>query len=292
MKFAVPDLKVASRSWPLKYPYKLKDWCDLNQVQHNDFIDLLGMVDTKPILDANSAIPKTILQISNDALTQEVEILGAPNVFEIRAGDTVAFSGLKLREWNGRRSLQSSYLTMIERNPAGVSAPAPAEGPKRKAIRIAPSTKYTILQAQQETSTMLASAREGRTVSPISFSLVGSVQPLTKKFFDDDAPLLQKGDSQIMCWKSSIKDTTGSVSVKIWDKACYDLFGVTSNRLREMWEEGVDSPEEQDRILDELNEKMSHEVVCLCRADVWRYGRDNESCSIDIGVNDIDIDMQ
>ena len=115
---------------------------------------------------------------------------------------------------------------------------------------------------------MLASAREGRTVSPISFSLVGSVQPLTKKFFDDDAPLLQKGDSQIMCWKSSIKDTTGSVPVKIWDKACYELFGVTSNRLRELWEEGVDSPEEQDRILQALNGNMSHEILCLCRADV------------------------
>ena len=104
-----------------------------------------------------------------------------------------------------------------------------------------------------------------------------------------DAPIVQKGDTEVMCWKTAIVDKSGTLRVKLWDKSCYDLFGVTCNRLRELWEQGVEQPDMQVQILDGFNSKLKTNVECLCQATVWRFGRENQSCSVDVNVNEIDV---
>ena len=288
MKYAVSDLKLAGRTWPFQYAYKFKDWLQLNQLTDNEYIDLVGRVSSPPVLDANSAVPKVLVRLENNGMVQDVEILGADSGQPLRVGDIVSFSGLKLREWNGRRSLQTVYLTLVEQNPLNQEVETSEEGPRRKAIRLAPSTRLTVSQAQQEAAKLLTSARQSETCAPVLFSVTGSVVELTEKFFDDDAPIVQKGDTEVMCWKTSIVDQTGTITVKLWDKSCYDLFGVTSNRLRELWEQGVEEPDEQKQILDSLNSRLKSNIECLCQATVWRFGKDTHSCSVDVNVNEID----
>ncbi|CAK0852046.1 unnamed protein product [Prorocentrum cordatum] len=76
---------------------------------------------------------------------------------------------------------------------------------------------------------LAASAGETQGPGPLSFTVVGRVAALTSDFFEDDVPILQKSDAEIMCYKASIADATGRLPVKIWDKPCHDIFGVTAN---------------------------------------------------------------
>ncbi|CAK0852047.1 unnamed protein product [Prorocentrum cordatum] len=58
LKFVAPDLKLAGRTWPFKYAYAFQDWPSMNQLDAGAFVDILGKLEAKPVLDANSSIPK------------------------------------------------------------------------------------------------------------------------------------------------------------------------------------------------------------------------------------------
>ena len=119
--------------------------------------------------------------------------------------------------------------------------------------------------------------------------MIGQLTPLTKKFFHDDAPLVQKEDQEIMCWKTTLTDETGHVRVKVWDKPCYEIFGVTASKLRELWEQGVEQNEDQESILQDLNKNMNKQIECRCEAVIWQRGKTNENMSANVNVYAVDI---
>ena len=80
------------------------------------------------------------------------------------------------------------------------------------------------------------------------------------------------------------------VSKCFWDKPCYELFGVTGDRLRELWETGVESIDERDEILGRLNANMAHKIVCACSAELWRRGVRKEKVIVNVNINDIEIE--
>eukprot|EP00959_Pyramimonas_sp_CCMP1952_P203656 4258619-Pyramimonas_sp.AAC.1 len=47
-QFAVPDLKLAGRTWPFKYSYAIQDWPSMNQLDAGAFVDILGKLEAKP----------------------------------------------------------------------------------------------------------------------------------------------------------------------------------------------------------------------------------------------------
>ena len=85
-----------------------------------------------------------------------------------------------------------------------------------------------------------------------------------------------------MCLKTVVDDSTGSVNVTLWDKACYEYFNITVTKLRDLWDEGVDNPENQDEILATLNARASETVVCFCKAEVWQK-------RVQVNVNQLEI---
>ena len=80
------------------------------------------------------------------------------------------------------------------------------------------------------------------------------------------------------------------VSKCFWDKPCYELFGVTGDRLRELWETGVESIDERDEILGRLNANIAHKIVCACSAELWRRGVCKEKVIVNVNINDIEIE--
>ena len=127
-------------------------------------------------------------------------------------------------------------------------------------------------------------------IAPTWFSVAGTLSPLAPDFFDNDAPILDKGDADIMCWKSKLTDNTGSIVVKVWDKPCYDIFGVTADKLREMWESGVENPGERDAILASLITNLAHNVDTACSAEMWRWGAREEKVAVNVNINDIELE--
>ena len=91
-----------------------------------------------------------------------------------------------------------------------------------------------------------------------------------------------------MCWKTVLSDDSGQLEVAAWDKACYELLQITSNKLREFWEKGVEQPAEQASILESLNSKVDAQVMCFCEAKLWTYGQKDVKHIVQINVNSLE----
>ena len=294
MKFPSKHMQLSTRAWPFTYPYKFRAWEELNQLAADSFLDLLGKVVEIPVFDANSSFPKTVVKIGNNNLFQSIELLGTHTGVQLKLHDVVAFAGLKVREWNNQRTLQTAFLTVVEVNPTprqdlDFAVDIEDAGPKRKALRMTPMTQITVAQVKEESRKILEATKAGSSMSPLKFDLVGTLTPLTLTFFENDAPILQKGSQDIMCWKTILTDKTGEMDVKVWDKPCYDIFGVTVSKFRDFWEKGVETSAEQQAILDILNKNLKEQVTCQCQTDIWRYGNKPENVTVQVNINAIEI---
>ena len=88
-------------------------------------------------------------------------------------------------------------------------------------------------------------------------------------FFENDVPIFEDQTSKKMCWRTSIFDASGELEVKVWDHACYELFGVTASGLCEKWEEGNVDQAQRGTILLHLNSKMEYTFDCMSSISVW-----------------------
>ena len=68
------------------------------------------------------------------------------------------------------------------------------------------------------------------------------------------------------------------------------IFGVTADKLREMWESGVENPGGRDQILASLNTNLAYNVVCACSAELWRWGARKEKVAVNVNINDIELE--
>ena len=74
-----------------------------------------------------------------------------------------------------------------------------------------------------------------------------------KDVFDDDVPIVQQEDQDIMSWQKNPMDKTVHVSVEIWDEPLHEIFRLTANKLREHLEKDLEHSEE--KILQDLKEE-------------------------------------
>ena len=50
------NISLSKNAWPLKIPYKFVDWENVNQLEKNTLIDLIGRVTTQPVRVPNDSI--------------------------------------------------------------------------------------------------------------------------------------------------------------------------------------------------------------------------------------------
>ena len=187
-------------------------------------------------------------------------------------------SGFHMKEWNQQRTLQTTLLSVIEVNPnldeeeMKAAFESPREGPKRKAIRLTPKAYLTVAQLKKQTDTLLHRSFPQDTSEMQDFAFSGKLGSITDVFFVNDPPIIETAKGDVMCWKTTFEDDTGRIDVKVWGKACYELFHVTVDKMRELWEEGNEKPEEQEKILTTLNAHLDAKVIRTCKADIWSYG--------------------
>ena len=75
----------------------------------------------------------------------------------------------------------------------------------------------------------------------------------------------------------------------MWDRAAFELFGLTAPGLREKWEKGNDEPDETENILSELNAKLDFQFECACNMSVWSFGFKEVKRQVHINVNAVDV---
>ena len=77
--------------------------------------------------------------------------------------------------------------------------------------------------------------------------------------------------------------------MKVWGNAFRAITSVTADRLREMWEAGVERPGEPEQILKDLNATLNREVYLSCSARPWSYGSNPVKHKVDANVNAAEI---
>ena len=76
--------------------------------------------------------------------------------------------------------------------------------------------------------------------------LCGTLSKFSDKFFEVDPPIVPRGDEGVVCWRTQLRDATGSIIVRVWNKACFSLFGITVDKMREDWGDGHECRECED----------------------------------------------
>ena len=188
LKFPLKQLSLSKRAWPFDYGYKFIPWGSLNQQEDDSFVDVAGVVVGTPEKDVLVSLPKLRVTLSSESHIQEVELLGKHASTVIRAGDRVAFGGLRVQEYRGERMLVTGFLTIIEVNPpARESLPefTVVEDTSRlqKAFKVTACASVSVQEASRICDRALADAQQGKTLSAVEFAVSGTFVPLTEKFF-------------------------------------------------------------------------------------------------------------
>ena len=238
-------------------------------------------------MDANSSIPKLLVSLCNDDLKQQVHFLGQHASMTLHVGDVVAMSGVRVSEWRNERSLETTFLTIVEVNPKErddiFDVPQiNNEQRKRKALCL---TQQNVLRVADVKGLMAELLEKAPTNDQKEFMIVGHLSVLTHEFFEQDAPIVSGARQEKMCWTTAVEDSTGCLPVKVWGRACFELFHVTASKLRELWEEGNEHEERRDDILSSLNGELHHEVRATCSARVWSHGSRMEKHVVQVNVN-------
>ena len=283
-------LEVSAEAWPLQMSYNFKQWQELNQCEEGSFIDLVGVVVEDPICDPHAKLPKTKVVVGTGVLTQEVELLGIHSHISLKKDDKVAFGGLRVASYRGRRCIQTGYLTIIEPNPApreGIPdvALASDDQPRRKAMRFTERAALPVAEAKRLLARLISDSQYYGSAQRQDFALLGTLSQLDKSFFTEDPPLVGDEHKEYICWKTTMTDASGQMPVRVWDEACRSVFGITADRLREMWGQGADDEEQRGAILTTLNAKLDAEVFCLCTADVRVWGSKTAQHDAQTNVN-------
>ena len=270
-------IELSKESWPSTYKHECIDWNALNQKSNGDYIDIIGRVSKSPERDLTSTMPKLVISLEHGDLTTTVDFLNHHANKLIQKDDVLLLGGILVREYRNVRSLQTAYLTTVKINP-GAEANVESvpeikiNGPKKKAIRINPQNVCTVNALKLMQNEMEQEAQDGKEVTEKIVTITGTLLPFDEDFFTGQAPIF--GDEiEKMCLRMHIKDATGTAVIKVWDKASFQLLGMTAPRLRENWEAGVEDTDKQEDVLESLNEHVAlREVRIVVNVKIFSFG--------------------
>ena len=142
MQYAPKNLRLATDVVRMSPSYDFTSWADLNAVSLESVVNLIGKVTSEPLRRDASGLPKAVFTLASGDFIQEVTLLGIhATATNLRVGDTIVLAGLLMKEWNGERTREKTWLTAMEVNPSvqhGLPAieTTDASGRKRKAMRM------------------------------------------------------------------------------------------------------------------------------------------------------------
>ena len=126
----------------------------------------------------------------------------------------------------------------------------------------------------------------GETPSATDFLLKGTFKAFEAGFFDDDPRTVDSYGTMRMCWKTRITDASGSVEVKLWDKACYTILGMTATRFQQCWQDGYEHEEQREDLLKTLNKNLDGTTyTAFCNMKLNTYGSREPIHIAEIHVN-------
>ena len=290
VKMAYPcKVVLAKEAWPVPVHNSGEDWGALNQKEAGAFINLIGRVQAEPQHDDTSKLRKLRVSLCHGDSEIMVELLGSVANTVLNKNDILILTGARLHHYGCERIVQTAYLTVVEVNPAprpGIrKVPELKDGePKHKALKMGPCDVLNANELKQHMNSLQSAAEAGKPGVEREFVLQGKLENFTKTLFQGDPPLVGE-EVEKMLWKCGFEDSSGTVTVRLWDRACGELLKITSQKFREIWDSGVEDPTKQEGILKSLNSHLQHNVRLYCKARVWKKGFKSESFEVQINAN-------
>ena len=179
------NVTLSKDAWPFVHDYDLCPWDDLNQVADETLVDVVRRSVEDVSVDPVSSLKKALLRLGYGNLVQTVELLGDFANLQIRKGNVVLCGGLRVKEYQKERSLETTYLSLVEINPRNTrKVPDSEEGqPKRKAMRMSDGAILHTARVLEMAATMEHSASIGETPSATDFLLRGTFDAFEASFF-------------------------------------------------------------------------------------------------------------
>ena len=108
------QMQLSKAAWPISHQYNCVAWNELNQKVYGVFLDIVGRVGQKPERDLSSSFAKMPVILCNDRQTTTVNFLGSHANLQVNEGDVLVLGGVRLKEYNSERTLQTSFCTCME----------------------------------------------------------------------------------------------------------------------------------------------------------------------------------
>ena len=288
-----PKVGLSKTAWQLKFPYEFTQWQALNQAANGVFVDLCGVVCSTPEF-SSEGLAKLQVILSNGEMSQKISFLGEHAALQLNKGDMLAISGAQVVTWKHDRSLQTSYLTVVEVNPVKRNEIPSFEGvqsgePKRKAMRMSNVLLVTLSTVEGLLAQLSADSKKGVDVKAKEFVVKAKLEFFGPDFFEADPPIFEKGGEERVCWSTDAFDNAAQVPVKVWDGAFRVLCGITASRLREIWESGLQDEKLRQSHLDALNGHSEKEFLMSCSANVWVSGGKDKTHTPQVNVNSLEM---
>jgi hypothetical protein len=241
-KYPCSKVELSKHAWPVVIPYAWTLWPSLNQQTPDAYVDILGIVMSKPCLDLAASVHKLNVILGNGSIQQDVYLLSSHAGIHLKTGDVVALGGARVHAWKEQRSIQLSFLTVVEINPTtraveSFDISVSETGSKRKAIKIdalSPLTASQVLQMQTE---LVRTTEPNQPKTTRDFSVCGYLGELILDFFDGDAPVRDtEKEKEIIRWFTNLTNAIGNSKVVVWDRAGSDIVGASASGVWALWE--------------------------------------------------------
>jgi hypothetical protein len=157
-------LSLAKDAWPMKLPYSFTSFADLNQIDSNHHVDIIGRVLSATV---QADREKQTIVLENGEFQQEVSLFGQHAKMSVASGDLLAIKDAKIHEWKKFKNVNTSFLSVLEKNPTGLSEddmPSESETnePTRKAIKLNMPTLLTISTANNQMASLVTQTADGQ----------------------------------------------------------------------------------------------------------------------------------
>ena len=150
-----------------------------------------------------------------------------------------------------RRFVETAYLTHVCTNPSEVVCDFQAldeirDQPKTKPIRLSVGNHIALSALHAMYSMMQEDENNGKIAQSLDVQFYAETTSLDKTFFENDTPIIGEHLHQTYLWKTVLRDSMETESVRIWNKAGMELFGMSARNMQDEWEAGLQNETRQD----------------------------------------------
>ncbi len=288
-------IQLSTEAWPLKVPYAPIALSNLNQQPVGTFVDIVAYAVDVPGEVREAGLRKRDLELANEEHVVVLELLEEKMNIQVQKGDLVAVRGAKVSEYQGARSLSTSYLSFIEVRPTGLApgmmGTKPEDGsPLRKAMRMtaaAPLSLADLSIRMQRLSYDVLNPGTGdlqKAPTQVNFHTSAHVKPFEADIFDKDPPYYEANGVLRLKVKGTLLNNGTEVPVTFWPDAARELFKTDAGTLQGLWEQ-CESEEGRQRLLDTLNAHVAKLYMMQGAMKPWTHGKDGGKVSIQVNIN-------